>query len=203
MRVFAIGLVALVGLAPTACASQFEDLEPRAGEASEAEREAPTPRRGKTVGGVPVQRLVEWPATGPDASALTGLSDELRRQIDAAPLPVMVPAQSWLTQPVLSIGDRWYAFAFRRDGMSLNLQASGQARIHEGIRGATPTDRVRDLPGFVTSNEGIVSASWIEHGVAYSLELECASPRAPECTQPRFLLEVAAQLRYVGGEGAR
>jgi hypothetical protein len=53
----------------------------------------------------------------------------------------------------------------------------------------------------VTRNEGIWTASFIEHGVAYDVGIECAPVDAPPCDDQRELEALAEGLRYAGGRG--
>ncbi len=57
------------------------------------------------------------------------------------------------------------------------------------------------MRGFVSINEGIRTASWIENGAAYSVDVECSDVRDARCQSEEFLLSIVAQLTYVGGSG--
>jgi hypothetical protein len=57
------------------------------------------------------------------------------------------------------------------------------------------------LPAFVGENRRIWTVSWIEHNVAYSLDLECATADDERCADERAALGWADELRYVGGRG--
>jgi hypothetical protein len=81
------------------------------------------------------------------------------------------------------------------------------ARVYPGVHSqpGQPSLRgrhtLRGQEAWVTRNEGIWSASWIEHGVAYDLGIECAPVDAPPCHDPSELEALAEGLRYVGGRG--
>ena len=59
----------------------------------------------------------------------------------------------------------------------------------------------REARGFVTVNEGIRTASWMENGAAYSVDVECNDFRDARCQGEDFLLSIVAQLAFVGGSG--
>ena len=83
------------------------------------------------------------------------------------------------------------------------VQASAAAHLYPHIGAVTPHDRVRGVPGWITRNERIWSLSWIEHGAAYTLELECAEETDPRCRTDATARQLAAALVYAGGSGAR
>jgi hypothetical protein len=58
---------------------------------------------------------------------------------------------------------------------------------------------LREHEAFVSRNEGIWNATWIEHGVAYDLGLECAPVDAPPCDDQANVEALAEGLVYVGG----
>ena len=61
------------------------------------------------------------------------------------------------------------------------------------------THTLRGQEAFLTRTEGIWPGSWIEHGVAYDLGIECAPVDAPPCDDERELEALAEGLRFVGG----
>lgn len=50
-------------------------------------------------------------------------------------------------------------------------------------------------------NEGIRSASFVENGAAYTVDVECASVADARCQSDAFVVELASRLVYVGGSG--
>src|SRR5690606_36203020 len=155
---------------------------------------------------------VRWPEPGTiDRGLRAELAAPMLRGIALAPAPVMFPSDAgWrperLDSAKLHRGEHWFALELHRAELSLNLSASTLTRVHPQLRGETLADAralagrevVRGRPASITQNEGIWSASWIEHGVAYSLELECGSPLG-QCVDDRELRRVAESLAYVGG----
>ena len=82
----------------------------------------------------------------------------------------------------------------------VSVQASRIATLLPNI-GHIRGSAVRSGEGSFSVNEGVRTASWIEHGVAYSLELECFDPEAANCDDAA-LRELVAELVYVGGAAA-
>lgn len=212
MLVFALCL----GCAGSACDPGSETVRSAAYASSPAPHEAreegarPTPRRGRMIGGERVQRVPSWPPVAQiDREVRNRAPAALLAAVERSPVPVLVPADpSWLTRAGLYVADDpqtfGYAFAATRvdaDGARhLSVQASRFATLlpHLAkVRG----DAVRSGQGFLSVNEGVRTASWIEHGVAYSLELECFDPEAPSCDDTA-LRELVAGLVYVGGAAA-
>jgi hypothetical protein len=162
-----------------------------------------TPSRGKTRGGERMQRTVQWPAADAKvAAAYEALDEASRAAVDQAPVPVLVPATGVeLDKRRVMHGPNWAAFWGHREGVTITLHASGMARVFPGITPKAGPHTLRGREAFITRNEGIWAASWIEHGVAYDLQLECAPPDAPPCADPTTLEELAEGLVYVGGRG--
>ncbi len=186
-------------LVSMACEAGPVPSPPASARASTAAR---PPDRGIVLGGEAVPRIVQWPPSGhADAVLRAQLDAEANLAVAQARLPVLVPSDPALLDGIRVMnGPTWTAVWSAGDGYTMALHASKMARLHPGIRPVAPRDAVRGLPGFVTRNEGIRVASWIEHGVAYDLSLECEGPDAPPCHDDVFLRELAASLRFVGPE---
>lgn len=159
------------------------------------------PSRGRLVGGDTVVRAVHWPAASEvDGEAVAALPDAARRSLEDAPVPVLAPTDpELLSAAVVTHGARWAAVSMKAAGLHVNLQVSGQAKVYSHIEPVAGTHTIRGIDGFVTHNEGVWVASWIEHGAAYSLELECASLKADACRDPEHLMSLTDTLTFVGG----
>ena len=122
-------------------------------------------------------------------------------------MPVLVPADpGWLASVAVFTGGGqeggpgWgYALSARSGEVTLALHASRIATLLPGVGHVRGSRRVRGVDGFLSVNEGIRTASWIEHGVAYSLDLECRDPEGPACSE-LALREAVEGLVYVGGD---
>jgi len=172
---------------------------------SDLEATAAKPSRGTMVGGQSMRRIVAWPDdTQRDDEARERLSAQARTSVDDAPVPVLLPSAPDLVESaVVTSGAHWTAVSMQAEGLNVSLQISGQAKIYPHIKPVPATHSVRGLDGFVTRNEGIWVASWIEHGVAYDLELECADQEAAACADREALMNFAESLQFVGGRGAQ
>lgn len=161
------------------------------------------PKKAKVIGGESVARTIAWPeASTIDPALRDRLAAASRHAADDAALPVLVPIES-TDRGHLTVGDGWYAFSTRDGDTTVSVQGSARARIHAGIGRADPMHVVRGQGAFVSNNEGIWVVSWLEHGAAYSLELECDDPRAPACEGPARAVEIATNLGLVGGRGVQ
>ena len=87
------------------------------------------------------------------------------------------------------------------DGATVALQGTRAAHRYEGVEPAAGNRELRATKGFVSVNEGIRTASWIENGAAYSVDVECSDHRDARCQSDDFLISVVTQLAYVGGSG--
>lgn len=148
---------------------------------------------------------VEWPSnTSIDQRALAAVPAEARAQLASAPVPVLLPSYPELTsRGVMVVQEHWYSFSARHDDLTVFVSATKLAHHYPAIAPITGRDTVRGIQGFVTRNEGIWSATWIEHGVSYTLEIECANPAEARCATDALLLQTAGDLAYVGGRGSR
>ncbi len=157
------------------------------------------------LAGERVERVPVWPATATIAGLRERLSASLLAAIDRSPVPVLMPGDArWLARArVFTQGPQspGYTLAASHEGQQLSVQASRVATLLPHVGRHRGKHRIRGVDGFLGENEGVQTASWIEHGVAYSAELECQAPSGPECQRER-LEALVAGLEYVGGAGA-
>ncbi len=158
------------------------------------------PRRGRLLAGERVVRIPRWPAAI-DHAARERLAPEARAAVDRSPVPVLVPADpAWLASVAVFPSDGGYALAAHDGAFGLTLQASRIATLIAGVGHSRGNRRLRGLDGFISANDGIRTAAWIEHGVAYSLDLECRDPDGPGCDDAALRTAVEG-LVHVGGIG--
>jgi hypothetical protein len=160
---------------------------------------ARAPARGRVIGGEVIRRRVEHPTPAEPRLAAT---PALRTEASRTPLPVLVPPDG-ADRAQLHTGDGWYALTVHGAGYTINLQASARARLYPGIVPHRGDWDVRGTDGVVTSNEGIWSISWVEHNVAYSLELECSSADSAMCRDEDAAVAIVESLALVVEEGPR
>ena len=169
-----------------------------------------------TTSSVVVHPAVAWPAASTvDDGALSSLSRsgdkadvEVRALVSRSPVPVLAPKDLRLTMPTLVVEGEYFALTGRVDDGSsratVSIQGTRAAHRYESV---DPVPGTRDLArgkanrGLVTVNEGIRTASWIENGTAYSVDVECSEHMDRRCQSDDFLLSVVAQLTFVGGSG--
>lgn len=159
-----------------------------------------------------VRPAVAWPeAAKVDERVLAALGRdgakserEVRSLVARSPVPVLAPKDLVLASPSLVVEGEYFALTGRASGATISLQGTRAAHRYEGVE---PVAGNRDLRasgksrGFVSINEGIRTASWIEYGAAYSVDVECSDTRDERCQSDDFLLSVVTQLTYVGGSG--
>ena len=201
---FAFGIALSCAAATAACSSGARNTS-----ASRTDDHAPA----IATASITVRPAVAWPAASTiDDGALLSLSKngaktdgEIRALVSRSPVPVLAPKDLRLTTPTLVVEGEYFALTGRVDGATISLQGTRAAHRYEGIDPATGNRELRRASGtargFVTTNEGIRTASWIENGAAYSVDVECSETADARCHGDEFLLSVIAQLSYVGGSG--
>jgi hypothetical protein len=161
---------------------------------------------------VTVRPTVAWPASSSiDDRALSALAAdgtktdrELRAQVARSPVPVLAPKALRLSTPTLVVEGEYFALTGRVDGATISLQGTRAAHRYDGVELPAGNRELRgdlQLRGFVSVNEGIRTASWIENGAAYSVDVECNDNRDERCKSDEFLLSFVAQLTFIGGSG--
>lgn len=165
---------------------------------------ATPPVRGKILGGERVDRVVRWPSDDAiDHDVRAQMSAEAVAKLDTLRQPALVSSRPEFAQSTQVMSEsRWYATWSQHDGLTVTLNASGQARVYPHVKPFAGNERVRDHEAFVTQNESIWSVTWIEHGVAYDLGLECESPTMPQCQDGAFAMGLAEDLVFVGPKEA-
>lgn len=188
---------------PNAATKDAGDAKARsAPSAAPADRSARAPRRPPVLGGEPVERTVQAPVRAKDGRTREAARRRYGARLDEAPAPVLLPpAESPYFGGTLVVRPVFWAYSAANGPVSLAIEASTKARVYPEIRPKTPPDRVRGVPAWITENEGIVSISWIEHGIAYSLDVECADPRKALCQDEDLARSIANSLVPVGGKG--
>lgn len=147
---------------------------------------------------------ITWPqSTSANASALSLVGDEaaLRRQVDASPVPVLVPAKTKLEAPVLMVEGEYYALSGKLTGASISIQGTRERKRHPDIAPVKGNRKLRGTDGFVTVNEGIRTTSFVENGAGYTVDVECSAPDDARCKDDAFVVALTEELVYVGGRG--
>lgn len=159
-----------------------------------------------TAVSVSVRPTVVWPAKSTiDEGALVSLTGEtlsgtdVRALIARSPVPVLAPGDRRLATPTLVVEGEYFALTGRADGATISLQGTRAAHRYEGVEPIRGNRDLRGAKGFVSVNEGIRTASWIENGAAYSVDVECSDHRDARCQSDEFLVSIVTQLTYIGG----
>lgn len=188
----------LASFVPLACAVAEPDVVPRS--ASEPALTAtPKRQRGTVIGGEKVARAIAWPASPRHEVARDRYDAKARAAIDRSPVPVLGPEDP-LARATMIVGAHWYALNVQGDGYTMHVDGSGQARVYPHIKTFERTHPMRSGDGFFTRNEGVWSATWIEHGAAYSFELECDRRVLKWCDDEAAILARVEALVYLGGQ---
>ncbi len=139
------------------------------------------PSRGRIIGGERVRRTIAWPdAARIDTTLRTRYAATVRDTLDRSPVPVLAPAEPG-ERVTASTGERWYAITVHGDGYLMHTHGSGEAHVLPHVRSVDPTHPMREAGGFLTRNEDIWAATWIEYGVAYSFDIECDRRQVSWC----------------------
>ncbi len=148
---------------------------------------------------------VTWPTGAKiDARAVAALGDATRATelLARSPAPVLAPTNVTFERPTFVVGAEYYALTGRVSGTTIAIQGTRAARRYEGVAPVQGDRLVRGSHGFVSTNESIRTVSWIENGIAYSVDIECADPTDTRCTNDAFALDIVENLGFAGG-GAR
>jgi hypothetical protein len=161
------------------------------------------PQRGKVIGGERVARAIAWPAEHTVvASARDRFDAPTRDAIASSPVPVLAPSVAF-ERATMTVGAHWYALSVQGDGYTVRVDGSGEARSYPHVKAFERTHPMRTGDGFFTRNEGVWSATWIEHGAAYSFEVECTAGKGAWCEEEAAVLAELERLVYLGGKQVR
>jgi hypothetical protein len=141
-------------------------------------------------------------SAGPPASAQpVRLPKTMRAQVDAAAIPVLVPADAALVEAgTIIVEQSFYAFNVRAGGITVTVQGTRPSIKVEGVAPNPGNVALRSGKGFVTENEGIRTTSFVENGIAYSVDVECEDLKDTRCASDRFVVDLTNGLVYVGGK---
>jgi hypothetical protein len=150
---------------------------------------------------------VTWPNLPRDDRALASLGADKSHAMELllqASVPVLAPTNVTFEKPTFIVKKEFWSLTGRVNGATIAIQGTRVAHRYDDIAPAAGNRSLRGSKGFVSINEGIRTASWIENGVAYSLDVECANPAADaRCTDEAFTVDLVDHLGFAGGGGAR
>ncbi len=190
---FAHVLVAACSLSVAGCSTSDAESVPSATGASTAPSDSVA---------VPAATVV-WPSASEISQAtLFKLPTQAREVVARSPVPVLVVDDDrMLARATVMAKPHWYALSTQVDDVTVSLHATRAVRRYPHIQvKPRPVEwSVRGRAARVSNNEGIWSVAWREGIVAYSLDVECANPTAPRCSDPSYLMQLSRRLAFVGG----
>jgi hypothetical protein len=170
-----------------------------------APQPAQSPQSPEAARAAPQAPGPQWPrAESIDTSARTALPQAVAGRLQESPVPVLVPGDSRLLQrsEAVVVANQ-YTVTSKVDDSTFSIQASPAQAGRTERSSAIKRTPVGGRAVFFTENEGIRVATWIENGVAYSAEIECAKADDPKCRDNTYLQSMIEKLVFVGGKGAR
>lgn len=189
------GLVVLTNGCATRDAEPAPESAVRSHEPGIAARRA---QRGTVIGGERVRRSIVQPtASTRDAVAHARYAADVQEAIARSPVPVLAPADPG-SSATMTVGPHWYALTVHGEGFVATAHGSGEARVYPHVRAVDPTHPMRKNGGFLTRTDGIWSASWIEGGAAYSMDIECDRRIATWCDDEAEVVRRVEALVFVG-----
>lgn len=150
-------------------------------------------------------REVVWPdASTIDHAALEALPPLAAERVAASRVPVLLPPRvEWLAAANVVTKHDWTSGSMRQSDAGVVTTARRLAHEVPGLAPVKGNRPLRRTTGFVTQNERVWVASWIENNVAYTVEVECDKASDARCADDSFVIGLANELVYVGGAGER
>lgn len=135
-------------------------------------------------------------ALGCTASTATQTPQDARRAGLDAPsdkpnLPILVPPERY-GRGVLLVRPAHYAWSNTGGGLSLSIH--GSPARPGAVEPAPSVQRFRGVTGLLALAEGIKTATWLERGGAYALDIECATADDRRCLDDAWALELLESL---------
>ncbi|MEZ4337326.1 MAG: hypothetical protein R3B82_11950 [Sandaracinaceae bacterium] len=158
---------------------------------------------GRVDGAEPRTAALDEVAPGPETVVVTDrvamLGPDARAALDESRLPVLLPAdEDLLATAVVTSGPHFVAWGADGEGVHVSLHGTDYQWAIGDAPPEPPIDQVRSRRAYVSMNEGIQMASWIEDGVAWALDVECdAVERDARCASDTYVRELAESLERV------
>jgi hypothetical protein len=131
----------------------------------------------------------------PPASTAQGATQTQDRSLTVL-LPENLVRQEISGRPDIQVEDTHYSVTQREDELSWSLTGSAVNRAESSIDASpgTPAATLRGVPIYISENEGIKTATWIEKGTAYALDVECTSDTDERCSSSEYILNRVSSL---------
>jgi hypothetical protein len=136
-----------------------------------------------------------------DQKVAASLPASVRQGIAQSPVRVLVPnVGQLLASSQLSIGNGFYSIHAQADGLTVVIQGSPVTpQTPSIVKEAPASSLIAGRRVFLSLNEGIRTASWVESSAAYSMDLECAKVQDSRCSSEDYLRGLISGLAFVGG----
>lgn len=120
-------------------------------------------------------------------------------QLPTSRLTVLLPPSRTRdeSQIGLQTEDTHYTFSQKQDNLTLSLTGSLVNRDESSIiadKQGPPAGNVRGVPFYITQNEGVKTATWIENGTAYALDIECTRQADERCRSTDYIKSILGSL---------
>lgn len=122
------------------------------------------------------------------------------KQMSASGLTVLLPEdlarQEVTGRSDVLLEDTHYAASREENDISWSLAGSvvNRAESTIDVSPGTPMATLRGVPIYVSENEGIKTATWIENGTAFAMDIECDSDKDPRCISSEYILDRVKRL---------
>lgn len=148
---------------------------------------------------ITVQLPIDWVAALAERQTVA-LPPAARAKVAAARQPVLLPSIAGLTaQTFVVLGDGWHTAALDADGVHLEIQGSARATIRADLAAEQAAAGMGTGAPRIARIHHVYTLSFERFGVAYSLDLECASHTDPRCADAGWLMTVYDSLVVAGG----
>jgi len=158
----------------------------------------------------PVPRLdrveVDWTAAGSHAALPAAwLSEAQRAKVDAAPLPLLLPADEALVRAAhVSAGPRWGAWHVQADGVTARMHATDALVELPQLEMREVGEALAARPYVLTRTHQIVTVMFNRFGVGYAMDVECSRPMDDtSCTEDAYALDLYNKLAVAPRGGTR
>lgn len=140
------------------------------------------------------------PPAGGGATETRSAGGAVQGAAPAGRLTVLIPPELARAESLQGDGvvlqESYYSVTQDADNLTLSVTGSLVDRNESGttLAQGTPAATLRGVPVYVTENEGIKTATWIENGTSFALDLECTSQSDERCRSSEYILEQVRSL---------
>jgi hypothetical protein len=131
-----------------------------------------------------------------DRAAVAMMPSAAQAALASVEVPVLAPNDQEVLQRAQIIpGNRYYSLTSRTPELTVTVQGSPLDRDTPSLVKAPVAPRVVGQRQVTTSvSEGIRFATWVERGVAYSIDIECSKPSDTRCAAEDYVLSLVGKI---------